>query len=255
MNMAQGLYRAKPWRQESNAVPHATTPEPVLRNAPEPIRTLRHWLDHLEKHDRLAVIHPRARLQHEIAAIAKRVDGEKATVFPRPDGHAIPVISGLISDRRWMAEAMGVEPHEVLTRFQEAALNTIPWQEVKDAPAQEIVETNVDLSRLPIPVHNEHDNGAYITAGLLIARNPRTGVQNVSIHRLQVSGPNRLGALLLPRHTHMFYEMAGRAAASRNCDRRQSTDAARFAGDLSARLRRIDHRRCAARATLAGRQM
>src|SRR6185437_7171440 len=121
MNMAQGLYRAKPWRQESNAVPHATTPEPVLRNAPEPIRTLRDWLDHLEKHDRLAVIHPRARLQHEIAAIAKRVDGEKATVFPRPDGHAIPVISGLISDRRWMAEAMGVAPHEVLTRFQEAA--------------------------------------------------------------------------------------------------------------------------------------
>jgi 2,5-furandicarboxylate decarboxylase 1 len=213
MNMAQGLYRAKPWRQESNAVPHATTPEPVLRNAPEPIRTLRHWLDHLEKHDRLAVIHPRARLQHEIAAIAKRVDGEKATVFPRPDGHAIPVISGLISDRRWMAEAMGVEPHEVLTRFQEAALNTIPWQEVKDAPAQEIVETNVDLSRLPIPVHNEHDNGAYITAGLLIARNPRTGVQNVSIHRLQVSGPNRLGALLLPRHTHMFHKVAGRAGA------------------------------------------
>ena len=44
----------------------------------------------------------------------------------------------------------------------------------------------------------------------MIARNPVTGVQNVSIHRLQLSGPNRLGALLLPRHTHMFYEMAER---------------------------------------------
>jgi 2,5-furandicarboxylate decarboxylase 1 len=211
MNIAQALYRGDPEREESNAVPHATTPEPVRRNAPEPIRTLRDWLDHLEKHDRLAVIRPRARLEHEIAAIAKRLDGQKATVFPQPDGHAIPVISGLISDRRWMAEAMAVEPHEVLARFQEAALNPIPWQEVKDAPAQEVVEPSVDLSRLPIPVHNEHDKGAYITAGLLIARNPRTGVQNVSIHRLQVSGPNRLGALLLPRHTHMFYEMAERS--------------------------------------------
>src|SRR4051794_15593886 len=188
MNAAQALYRANPSRKESNAVPHATTPEPVRRNAPEPIRTLRDWLDHLEKHDRLAVIRPRARLQHDVAAIAKRLDGQKATLFPQPDGHAIPVISGLISDRRWMAEAMGVEPHEVLTRFQEAALNPIAWQEVKDAPAQEVVETDVDLSHLPIPVHNEHDKGAYITAGLLIARNPRTGVQNVSIHRLQVSG-------------------------------------------------------------------
>ena len=70
----------------------------------------------------------------------------------------------------------------------------------------------VDLGKLlPLPTHNEHDNGAYITAGLLIARNPATGVQNVSIHRLQLSGPNRLGALLLPRHTHMFYEAAERA--------------------------------------------
>ena len=67
----------------------------------------------------------------------------------------------------------------------------------------------VDLDKLlPIPTHNEHDNGAYITAGLLIARNPKTGIQNVSIHRLQVTGPNRLGALLLPRHTHMFFDAA-----------------------------------------------
>ena len=124
----------------------------------------------------------------------------------------MPVISGLVSDRQWIAEAMGVEPGEVLARFQDAALNPLPWQEVASAPVQEIVHREVDLGRLlPLPTHNEHDSGAYITAGLLIARNPATGVQNVSIHRLQLSGPNRLGALLLPRHTHMFYEAAERA--------------------------------------------
>jgi len=74
------------------------------------------------------------------------------------------------------------------------------------------VHRDVDLAKLlPLPTHNEHDSGAYITAGLLIARNPATGVQNVSIHRLQLSGPNRLGALLLPRHTNMFYEAAEHA--------------------------------------------
>jgi 2,5-furandicarboxylate decarboxylase 1 len=122
------------------------------------------------------------------------------------------VISGLVSDRQWIADAMGVEPGEVLARFQDAALNPLPWQEIENAPAQEIVHREVDLARqLPLPTHNEHDSGAYITAGLLIARNPASGVQNVSIHRLQLSGPNRLGALLLPRHTHMFYEAAERA--------------------------------------------
>jgi 2,5-furandicarboxylate decarboxylase 1 len=106
---------------------------------------------------------------------------------------------------------MGIDASSVLERFQEAALAPLPTALVSQAPVQEIVERNVDLSTLPIPTHNEHDKGAYITAGLLIARNPRTGVQNVSIHRLQVSRTNRLGVLLLPRHTHMFYEMAERS--------------------------------------------
>jgi len=178
-------------------------------NRASPIRTLRDWLDHLSARERLALIRPKVALRFELAAIAKRLDGRKATLFPRPDGHAMPIVSGLVSDRGWIAEAMGREPNEVLACFEDAARNPVAWQEVKAAPVQEVVHGQVDLSRLlPLPTHNEHDNGPYITAGLVIARNPRTGVQNVAIHRLQLSGPNRLGALLLPRHTRMFYEAA-----------------------------------------------
>ena len=170
----------------------------TLSNAPRPITTLRDWLDHLAARDRLAVIRPNVSLQFELAAIAKRLDGTKATLFPQPGGHAMPVISGLVSDRNWIAEAMGVEPGEVLARFQDAALNPLPWKEVKAAPVQEVVHREVDLGKLlPLPTHNEHDNGAYITAGLAIARNPKTGIQNVSIHRLQLSGPNRLAQVLV----------------------------------------------------------
>jgi 2,5-furandicarboxylate decarboxylase 1 len=181
-------------------------------NAPQPIRSLRDWLDHLAARDRLVVTKPGTNLRFELAAIAKRLDGLRATLFPRPDGHAIPVVSGLVSDRGWMAEAMGVEPADVLARFQDAALNPIPWRETTSAPAQEVVHRHVDLARqLPLPVHNEHDSGPYVTAGLMITRNPRTGKQKVSIHRCQLSGPNRLGVLLLPRHAHMFFEMAEEA--------------------------------------------
>ena len=195
-------------RQKAGAAP----PSPLASgNKPQPITTLRDWLDHLAARDRLAVIRPEVSLKFELAAIAKRFDGAKATLFPRPGGHAMSVVSGLVSDRQWIAEAMGVESSEVLARFQEAVLNPLPWKEVSSAPVQEVVHRDVDLgTQLPLPTHNEHDNGAYITAGLCIARNPVTGVQNVSLHRLQLSGPNRLGALLLPRHTHMFYEMAER---------------------------------------------
>jgi 2,5-furandicarboxylate decarboxylase 1 len=80
---------------------------------------------------------------------------------------------------------------------------------VASGPVQEVVHTQVDLLKLlPIPKHNELDSGPYITAALLIARNPRTGVQNVSIHRCQISGPDRIGVLLLPRHTLAYFRMA-----------------------------------------------
>ncbi|MGO8920307.1 MAG: UbiD family decarboxylase [Stellaceae bacterium] len=179
----------------------------AARNAPAP--SLRDWLDHLAARDLLAVARPGVGLRFELAAIAKRLDGVKATLFPAPDGHAVPVVSGLVSNRDWIAEAMGVSPREVLQRFLDAALNPLPWREVASAPVQERVHRDVDLAALlPLPTHNELDSGPYITAGLLIARNPQSGVQNVAIHRLQLSGPRRLGALLLPRHTNLYFDAA-----------------------------------------------
>lgn len=180
----------------------------AARNAPAP--SLRDWLDHLAARDLLAVARPGVALRFGLAAIAKRLDGVKATLFPAPDGHAMPVVSGLVSHRGWIAEAMGAAPRDVLERFLQAALHPLPWREVTAAPAQQRVHRDaIDLGRLlPLPTHNEHDSGPYITAGLLIARNPRTGIQNVAIHRLQLSGPNRLGALLLPRHTSLYFETA-----------------------------------------------
>ena len=177
-----------------------------------PAADLREWLDHLAAHERLAVVRPDVGLRHELAAIAKRLDGERATFFPRPGGHDIAVVSGLLGARSWIADAMGVPEAEILDRFAEAAANPLPWREVPDAPVHEVVHEQVDLTRqLPVPTHNELDSGAYISAGLLIARNPRTGVQNVSIHRCQVSGPDEIGILLLPRHTNAFYEAAEQA--------------------------------------------
>ncbi|MET0288096.1 MAG: UbiD family decarboxylase [Pseudoxanthomonas sp.] len=175
--------------------------------------SLRDWLDRLSSRGEIAIARDGLKLKHEIAAVAKKLDGKRATFFPRPDGvHEIPVISGIVSDRGWMAEALGVEQDQLLAHFQHAALHPIPFKEVTDAPAQDIVHTDVDLlKQLPIPTHNEHDSGAYITAGLLISRSPETGIQNVAIHRCQISSKNRIGVLLLPRHTDHYYRMAEKA--------------------------------------------
>lgn len=172
---------------------------------------LRDWLDRLDKTERLAVIKPGVGLKFELAGIANRLDGTRASYFPKPDGHEVSVVSGLISDRAWMAESLGLEESELVPAFQEAIANPLATIDVDNAPCQEIVHEDPDLrTLLPIPTHNEHDSGAYITAGLAITKNPRSGVQNMAIHRLQVSGPKELGALLLPRHTLAFFETVER---------------------------------------------
>jgi 2,5-furandicarboxylate decarboxylase 1 len=175
-------------------------------------RDLRAWLAHLQDTGRLAVIREGVPLKHTLAAIAKRLDGTQAAYFPKPDGHAIPVVSGFVSRRAWIAEAMGVEQPGLLAAFRKAADHPLPWREVEAgaAPCQQVVHDGaLDLhALLPIPTHSEHDNGPYITAGLVIARNPVTGVQNVSINRIQVHGKDRMAILMLPRHLLAFYKAA-----------------------------------------------
>lgn len=173
--------------------------------------SMRDWLAHLAATGRLAVIRDGVSLEFELAAIAKRLDGVKATFFPRPGGHDIPVVSGFIANRAWIAEALGVPERDLLAHVRHAVDNPVPWQEVSTgaAPAQQVAHDHVDIrSLLPIPRHNEHDSAPYISAGLVIARNPKTGVQNVSINRIQVNAPDRMGVLILPRHLHAFQQAA-----------------------------------------------
>ncbi|PRX25012.1 2,5-furandicarboxylate decarboxylase 1 [Paraburkholderia sp. BL18I3N2] len=177
--------------------------------------TLRDWLAHLARTDRVATIDQPVALEHELAAIAKRLDGTQAAFFTKPGGHDVPVVSGFMSRRAWIAEAMGVAEADLLTRFRDAADQPLASKEISRAEAacQQVVHTGgIDLHKLlPIPTHSEHDNGPYITAGLVIARNPRTGVQNVSINRIQVHGPDRMAILLLPRHLYAFQKAAEEA--------------------------------------------
>ncbi len=177
----------------------------------EPL-SLRSWLTHLARTGRLATITREVDLKHELAAIAKKLDGKKAAMFLNASGHRIPVVSGFMSKRSWIAEAMGVESQMLLQRFREAAEKPLPSKliEACDAPCQQIVhDSDIDLhALLPIPTHSEHDNGPYITAGLVIARNPKTGVQNVSINRIQVHAADQMAILMLPRHLFAFYQAA-----------------------------------------------
>jgi len=181
------------------------------RVSPLHARSLRGWLKHLAATDRLAVAREGVSLEYEIAAIAKKLDGRQAVLFPRPAGHSVSVVSGYVAARAWIAEAMGTDEAELLAAFRDASEKPTKWTEVpaSKAPAQQVVVEKPDLLELfPIPRHNEHDSAQYITAGVIVARSPSTGAQNVSIQRIQVKDGRRLQALILPRHLWAFHTMA-----------------------------------------------
>ncbi|APT34772.1 3-octaprenyl-4-hydroxybenzoate carboxy-lyase [Methylobacterium phyllosphaerae] len=179
-------------------------------NATTPVRSLRDWLDRLSGDGRLAIARPGIGLRHEAAAVANRLDGRQASLFPQPGGHPGTIVSGLVSSRAWMAEALGTTQDRLVAHFQQAAAQPLPWHERNSAPAQEVVHREgLDILKLlPVPTLNEHDSGPYISAGLMISRDPETGLQNVAILRCQISGPDRIGVLVLPRHTDNFYRKA-----------------------------------------------
>ena len=183
----------------------------MTRSSPMHARSLRGWLRHLAATGRLAVAREGVSLEFELAAIAKKLDGRQAVLFPKPGGFAVPVVSGYVASRAWIAEAMGVADSELLAAFRDASEKPTPWTELaaERAPVRQVTVDKPDLLELfPIPRHSEHDSAPYITAGVIVARNPATGAQNVSIQRIQVKDGRRLQALILPRHLSAFHTMA-----------------------------------------------
>ena len=183
----------------------------MTRSSPLHARSLRGWLKHLAASGRLAVAREGVSLEYELAAIAKKLDGKQAVLFPRPAGYAVPVVSGHVASRHWIAEAMGTTDAGLLACFRDASEHPTPWKEIPaaQAPVRQVSVEQPDLLKLfPIPRHSEHDSAQYITAGVIVARNPKTGAQNVSIQRIQVKDGRRLQALILPRHLAAFQTMA-----------------------------------------------
>ena len=94
---------------------------------------------------------------------------------------------------------------------------------VEQAPAQEHIHTDdIDLARmLPALHHTAADAGRYVTAGIVIVRDPDTGTYNASYHRLQIVGTDRAAIKLdFGRHLRAGFrarKTQGRSACRSRC--------------------------------------
>jgi 2,5-furandicarboxylate decarboxylase 1 len=145
----------------------------------------------------------------EVAAVLTACDGASAVLFDAVEGAAFPLIGNTTARRRHFGLALGCPDEDVVRRIGEAIAAPAPLVEVplSDAPVAAVEEDGPDLlSDLPLPVQHEHDGGRYITSALVCALDPRTGLTNLSINRLQVAGPRELRALLLPGRLRQIFD-------------------------------------------------
>jgi UbiD family decarboxylase len=119
-------------------------------------------------------------------------------LFENVNNFAIPVLGGLLSTRHRVLLALGVAKDDYETymgKFLNAMENLIPPKLVSSGACKEVIRLGdeIDMARLPVPTLSAKDSGPFITAGVVISRDPETRKSNTSIYRLQVHGPKRLG--------------------------------------------------------------
>lgn len=152
----------------------------------------------------------------EIAAIMKRLDGDKALLFTDVEGHEIPVLGNFLASRENCEAAFDASFHEIRQMIARAIAAPMPPETVIDAPAQEIRhEGTIDLGKsLPVLHHAEGDGGRFLSAGIVITRDPSTQIVNASYHRMQLIGPDRLAIKLdFGRHLRLAFERAQASGA------------------------------------------
>lgn len=195
----------------TGAIPKAAGPRLVDLDA---------CIAHLDKTGNLVRVKSEVDPVHELAGVAKRLEGGKCVFFERVKGSQCPVLIGLLWNRRIVGSLFETDEEEVPFLIAKAIGE---WKEKKHAfpsavlergPANEVVEEKVDLYRLPVPVHALEDGGRYLDASVVVVRNPQTGLVNTSVHRMMVTKKDRLTFLIDPeRHLGAYLEAKERENA------------------------------------------
>jgi 2,5-furandicarboxylate decarboxylase 1 len=177
---------------------------------------LRHYLASLPDSD---ILRPAGPIPRDYAPTALVLELERQGRTPvvlldrpgSPEGSNVPVVCNLFASRDRIAAMAGAAPGGFNQAWLSALEHPIPPVMVEHGPVQERVQIGpeLDAGSLPISRHFEQDAGRYIGSGILICKDPDTGVRNLSFQRLQLKGPDRFGASLHSRgHIWDYWQRA-----------------------------------------------
>ena len=171
---------------------------------------LRHTLDRLRSKDLLLECNKEVDYVYEMGAILSYYNNKKPMLFNKIKNNQLSSIGGLYGDRDIIYDLLNLNHENRIERFMDAIVNPEPYRVVQNGPIREnIIKRNIDLQKLlPINKFQEKDSSSFITAGVMVVKDPDTGRYFTSVRRLQVNGGNKLSALIAsPKLTNDFLKL------------------------------------------------
>jgi 2,5-furandicarboxylate decarboxylase 1 len=192
----------------------AAVGQPMPEHVAKRLVDLTSCIQHLEKTGNLVRVKSEVDPRYELAGIAKKFEGKKCILFEKVKGSEYPVFLGLLWNRDIVGSLFEV-PKEKVPFVIGGAIG--PWRKNRDAypspilekgPANEVIEEEVDLYKLPVPVHALKDGGPYFDSSVVVVKNPENGIPNISIHRIMVTQKDRATFLIDPgRHLGAYLDI------------------------------------------------
>lgn len=150
----------------------------------------------------------------ETAAIVAKLEEQRRSpllLFRDVEGSDLPLVTNVCGSMGRIAMAMGCALKEVGARYAQAEADAVAPTVVEAGAVHEHVHRGdaADLSMLPSMRYHEGDaDRPWISAGIVVARDPDSGVNNLSYHRMMVLGPRRL-SIYVDRGRHLESIRAG----------------------------------------------
>ena len=163
-------------------------------------QSCRSMLEALDAQRKLLVVDDEIDPVYDLSALLSLTHDRMAVRANRIKGYDIPVFGNLLSDRDRIALALGVEAGDIQTALLDAVTTPIAPEIVTHAPVQEKEFTEGVLAHLPVPTFFAKETGPYITASMMLAVDPETGLGNASYARLKVLSPTEALIGIAPNH-------------------------------------------------------
>jgi UbiD family decarboxylase len=162
----------------------------------------------LEEAGELTIITKPVSTEYELAGIINALS-EKPVYFEKVIESTYPVVAGLVSSKELIARSLGIKKDQLLHKLSNAIEHPIPPEMVSKGECQEVIESSVDLTELPIMHYTEKDGGKYIASAVAIIKDPQLG-RNMSFHRLLLKDKNHFVARVVEdRGTDAALKKAG----------------------------------------------